>query len=216
MHAKSLLHEMESYLRTEVELSQRPPVMRDLSVAQKMESDRSRLLREVQIEARQDPVNESVPFRRIMVAVDSSPQATAAIDLAAKLGVAGEVKYALVNVVDEATGIYEGFAPPVSIVGERCLRREKASILLKSMAERLVPHGRAMDERPLPDVEQLVREGPVVAKLIEAAREFGADLIVIGTHGRRGISHLLMGSTAEGVLRQAPCPVLSVTAKAAE
>lgn len=233
MRAKSLLHEMETYLKTEVELAQRSsatagPVLMEVKppsegkplesessplIAEKLESDRSRLLREVEIEARQEDVND-VPFKKILVAVDPSPQAMAAIDLAVRLGQGGGVKYALVHVIDDAAGIYEGFAAPVSLMGERCLRRERASILLKSAAERFVRHGRGIDQ--MPDVEPIIREGPVVPKLIEAAREFGADLIVIGTHGRRGISHLLMGSTAEGVLRQAPCPVLSITARSAE
>jgi len=44
----------------------------------------------------------------------------------------------------------------------------------------------------------------------ETAAEIGADLIVMGTHGRRGVSRLLLGSVAESVARTAPCPVLLV------
>lgn len=207
MRVKSLLHEMESYLRTEVEVSQRKAEVAT-PLTQKLESDRSRLLREVEIEARQEP---PVAFGRILIAVDASPQATAAVELAAKIGRNQNITYALVHVIDDPAGMYEGFAAPVSITGEKSLRREKASLLLKSAAERLVPHRLPMDESQ-PQIEMMIREGPVVSKLIEAAKEFGADLIVIGTHGRRGISHLLMGSTAEGVIRQAPCPVMSITA----
>lgn len=231
MRTKSLLHEVQTYLKSELELSQlapkptpsptteKSPVYAAVSdhqkaLAQKVEADRSRLLREVEIEARQEHANEHVPFKRVLVAVDSSPQAMAAIDLAVRLGLCGEVKYALVHVIDDAAGMYEGFAAPVSIVGEKCLLKEKASILLKSAAERFSPHGRGMDEAPMPQVEQIIREGPVVSKVIEAAREFGADLIIVGTHARRGISYLLMGSTAEGVIRMAPCPVMSVSTKA--
>ena len=49
--------------------------------------------------------------------------------------------------------------------------------------------------------------------IVEYARDAHVDLIVIGTHGREGVAHLLMGSVAEKVVRSAPCPVLVVRAK---
>lgn len=55
--------------------------------------------------------------------------------------------------------------------------------------------------------------GDPAAKIVTRARELGVDLIVMGTHGRTGLPRLLMGSVAEGVLRQAPCPVLLVPLK---
>jgi nucleotide-binding universal stress UspA family protein len=50
-------------------------------------------------------------------------------------------------------------------------------------------------------------------KIIEAAQEKAADLIVMATHGRTGLSHALMGSVAEKVVRHAPCPVLTIRPK---
>lgn len=58
--------------------------------------------------------------------------------------------------------------------------------------------------------DRLFREGLAATKIVEAASEVGADLIVMGTHGRSGIRRLLLGSVAEQVLRQARCPVLFV------
>ncbi len=49
--------------------------------------------------------------------------------------------------------------------------------------------------------------------IVEYAQEIGADLIVMGTHGRRGLSHLLLGSVANEVVRRAPCPVMTVRAR---
>jgi nucleotide-binding universal stress UspA family protein len=46
--------------------------------------------------------------------------------------------------------------------------------------------------------------------IVSTAREIGADLVIIGTHGRRGVRRMLLGSVAESVLRTAPCPVLAV------
>jgi nucleotide-binding universal stress UspA family protein len=47
-------------------------------------------------------------------------------------------------------------------------------------------------------------------EIISYAREIKADLVVVGTHGRTGLSHLIIGSVAERVVRKAPCPVLSI------
>jgi nucleotide-binding universal stress UspA family protein len=57
---------------------------------------------------------------------------------------------------------------------------------------------------------QEVREGAPHAQITAFAREAGVDLIVMGTHGRGGLSHMLLGSVTEKVVRTAPCPVLTV------
>jgi|SRR5579884_3144854 nucleotide-binding universal stress UspA family protein len=61
-------------------------------------------------------------------------------------------------------------------------------------------------------VERQVVEGAPAEEILSAAQTMKADLIVMGTHGRTGLSRLLMGSVAEQVLRKAPCPVLTVRA----
>jgi nucleotide-binding universal stress UspA family protein len=58
------------------------------------------------------------------------------------------------------------------------------------------------------------RTGPAAKQILEAARERGSDLIVMGTHGRTGIVHVVMGSVAEKVVRLAHCPVLTLHATA--
>jgi len=55
-----------------------------------------------------------------------------------------------------------------------------------------------------------VRQGAPFQAIIEFAREQNIDLIVMGTHGHTGLAHILLGSTAERVVRKAPCPVLTV------
>jgi nucleotide-binding universal stress UspA family protein len=61
-------------------------------------------------------------------------------------------------------------------------------------------------------VAHRLAEGDPAEEILRAAGDLPADLIVMGTHGRGGLSRLLMGSTAEGVMRKAPCPVLTVKA----
>jgi universal stress protein A len=60
-----------------------------------------------------------------------------------------------------------------------------------------------------------VRRGPAAKQILAAARQSGSDLIVMGTRGRTGLAHALMGSVAEKVVRLAACPVLTLHAQAA-
>jgi len=60
------------------------------------------------------------------------------------------------------------------------------------------------------DFEYELGNGTPFVEIVRFAKENGIDLIVIGTHGRTGISHALLGSVAERVVRKAPCPVLTV------
>ena len=64
------------------------------------------------------------------------------------------------------------------------------------------------------ETQTLVKVGLEAEKIIEAAQENDADLIVMSTHGRTGLSHALLGSVAEKVIRLAPCPVLTIRPKA--
>ncbi len=59
-------------------------------------------------------------------------------------------------------------------------------------------------------VEAIVMQGVPFAEIIKASKDYTIDLIVLGTHGRTGLSHAIMGSVAEKVVRKAPCPVLTV------
>ena len=63
-------------------------------------------------------------------------------------------------------------------------------------------------------LEHRMLEGSAPGVITETAEEIGADLIVMGTHGRTGFTRFVMGSVAEAVLRRAPCPVLTIRATA--
>ncbi len=75
---------------------------------------------------------------------------------------------------------------------------------------------KALSELPDPtwlrgvNVVRHVRVGTPFLEIVRYAKETGIDLIVIGTHGRSGLAHVLLGSTAEKVVRKSPCPVLTV------
>lgn len=62
------------------------------------------------------------------------------------------------------------------------------------------------------EVEAVMRRGSTSLEIVSFAEEAGIDLIVMGTHGWSGLEHILLGSTAQVVVRKAPCPVLTVRA----
>ncbi|HTQ06011.1 MAG TPA: universal stress protein [Polyangiaceae bacterium] len=89
----------------------------------------------------------------------------------------------------------------------------EASTTLKSYVERVLAEWQAQaGEGPLP-FERLtthVRFSPAAHAIAQLASDIEADLVVVGTHGRRGFERMVLGSVAEGVVRLAPCPVLVV------
>jgi universal stress protein A len=62
-------------------------------------------------------------------------------------------------------------------------------------------------------VHRAIRSGVPYLEVVKYAQEHEIDVIVVGTHGRTGLTHLLLGSTAEKIVRKAPCPVLTVHPK---
>lgn len=60
------------------------------------------------------------------------------------------------------------------------------------------------------EVIRAVRQGPAFVEIVRYAKENDIDLLVMGTHGRSGLTHVLLGSVAEKVVRKSPCPVLTV------
>ena len=63
------------------------------------------------------------------------------------------------------------------------------------------------------DVRKVVRTGVAFVEIIDYAKTEGIDLIVMGTHGRSGIEHILIGNVAEKVVRKSPCPVMTIRPK---
>jgi nucleotide-binding universal stress UspA family protein len=86
------------------------------------------------------------------------------------------------------------------------------------MADNLHALEKLIDKRRhrIPFGPALIKTGDPRDVINEAAKELGADLIVMATHGRRGVSRMLLGSVTELVVRSAPCPVLCVRMHAHE
>ena len=144
------------------------------------------------------------PFKRILVATDLSPVSLPAIEesilMAKEYGAELIVAhvYRGPNVIEAqsiASAVYDEW--------DRTLRNEVEKKLLP-IVEEAVKEGVAA--RPL------IIDGFPPAAIARAAKDNGADLVVMGTHGRKGVARLFMGSVAAQLIATAPCPVLTVHA----
>lgn len=141
-------------------------------------------------------------FKKILVAIDGEPIAAHAADIGAELARLAGAEMAFVHVIDAAliNAADTGIQPAVLAASAK----EDARKLINDFRKRL--------PQPLTALE-FVQIGSPLAEIVNAAKDWPADLIVIGSHGRGGIKRALLGSVAEGVMRHAPCPVLVVRAK---
>jgi len=133
---------------------------------------------------------------RILVATDFSPQASKALEWAQRLAGAFEAKLVLLHVIDifslaEITCATGGTDPLP-------LLREQAQ---KCMGEL---------KRLVPEAQTAILEGSPRPMIVDAALTQDCQMIVMGTHGRSGLAHLLLGSVAEYVVRNGTVPVLTV------
>jgi nucleotide-binding universal stress UspA family protein len=96
-----------------------------------------------------------------------------------------------------------------SIIRDACI--EEGRLIAADAQSRMSARG--VDGTPR-TVEAALSGDDVAKRIVETAREWQADAIVMGTHGRRGIERLVLGSVAERVLRSASCPVLMIPARA--
>jgi nucleotide-binding universal stress UspA family protein len=148
-------------------------------------------------------------YRKILVAVDGSAASAKGLREALRLAKAEDARLFILHVVDEypAFAALDGMmagAPGVDLVP--ALREGGKRVLAKAQAVAAKQNVKA---------KAILREmlsGPAAYPIVREARKVGADLIVLGTHGRRGVRRLVLGSDAEQVVRTASVPVLLVRA----
>lgn len=139
--------------------------------------------------------------KNILVPTDLSEGAEQALDYACELAAKLDATIHLVNVIGiPALGVPElGVALTATMIDSLVGENQKA---IDELAARKSPSARIG--------QVLLKTGDARDLINQTAAEVGADLIVMGTHGRRGVSRALLGSIAETVVRSAPCPVLTV------
>ena len=145
-------------------------------------------------------------FKQILVATDFSDFAQAALDLAVEIALKFESQLTLLHAWEVP---YYSYSSPLYIEADWAIPVEAAANARLATAllelQKRVPHAKAV-----------LRAGVAWEEIIAGSKATGADLIVVGTHGRRGLSRALIGSVAEKVLRTAHLPVLTVHGAAAQ
>lgn len=140
-----------------------------------------------------------VRIERVLVPIDFSDCSLDALEYAAQFGLHIKATITLLHVMEP---VAYGLDFTLGSTGERDQQRERIKVRLGKLTAALRSSGLTVD--------QMVRGGLPSDAILDVARVQASDIVVMGTHGRRGISHVVSGSVAEAVLRKAACPVLTV------
>jgi len=141
-----------------------------------------------------------LPWRRILVPIDFSENSLRALDVAVPLARDCGANLLLVSAVEPASYAAGLETMLLTTPGATLLRNTKAALL--KLARRSVPSGVSANI--------LAARGRAHDVIPRVAKQKHIDLIVLTTHGRTGLERVLLGSTAERVVRHAPCPVFVV------
>jgi nucleotide-binding universal stress UspA family protein len=144
-------------------------------------------------------------YAKILIPLDGSQLAEKAVDAALPLAKAFRAPVVLLGVLDLTAGMYDVYSEAFSPVD----LRSQLEGYLQSALDRALARARAEDV----DVTSVLRMGVPHEEIVTLAQEEGVDLIVMTTHARRGLSHVLLGSVTEKVIRTANCAVLVVRAE---
>ncbi len=146
-----------------------------------------------------------IALKKILVATDFSEPSEAALaygrELARSFGAALTVVHVVENVLSRSYGIDGG-----AMMIDPELQRQIEAAALEHIERNIFEEDRKVLKAA---GVVLVSNAPAEA-IVNFARQSNIDLIVMGTHGRGGVAHLVMGSVSERVVRTAPCPVLTV------
>jgi len=149
-------------------------------------------------------------YQKILVALDGSDTSVEALDEALRMASVTKGSLHVVCVVDQAPFLpYAGYYDPEALID--AARKDSAKVLEKAR-DAITQMGLTGDTE-LAETESIGDDVPNCLK--RAADRCGADLVVMGTHGRRGLRRMVLGSVAERFLRIATVPVLMVRGSAA-
>ena len=209
MSTRQLVSAMDDYLAALASLQQWDLSGEDpWQQRHEVRAARQRLLEEIDAAAgeatgdagRSEPPDVALPYR-ILVALDDSDHAAWTVRAASDLALVTAAELVLVHVINPAAPRSADYAPAHAFEEIRAGQRQKADELLESAAAQVPERVRA---------DLLTREGDAAGEIVAAAREWDANLIVMGTRGRGRLATFLLGSTAESVIRTAHCPVVTV------
>lgn len=139
------------------------------------------------------------PFRHILVPVDFGDPSAHAIELALTMATRFDAKLTLLHVSWMPPYYYSAYAEGLAFpVGE-----------METAAKKMLTDALTKAQGRYPRTESMMVAGEPWEKILESAKGCGADLIIMGTHGRRGVARVVLGSVAEKVVRHSPIPVLT-------
>jgi nucleotide-binding universal stress UspA family protein len=141
---------------------------------------------------------------RILVPTDFSETSDAALTYGKTLAETFGASLHLVHVFEDPNMVAT-YAPEVYVPLPPAARESALKDVEEGLAERMS----ASEKKRFSGTTEIVT-GLTAKQIVQYAKEHAVDLIVMGTHGRRGVAHLMLGSVAEHVVRTAPCPVLTV------
>lgn len=147
----------------------------------------------------------SAKLRKILIALDATDEAEEVLEGAIALDPRGAAAIQVVTVIPPLVVGISGLdgASFAASWPLRDMEEEIAQQTTRNIRERVAAFGISPEQ-------VVTRIGRPALEIKAQAKEFGADLIVIGTHGRHGLSGMMLGSTANGVLHGSPCDVLTV------
>ena len=141
-------------------------------------------------------------FKKILFPTDFSVASDYAMSYAISMAKRYKAKFFLLHVVDTTYDISGFYIPHISA--------EKLMQEMEDAAEKKLTNIRSAISRRIKTCEIVVKSGIPHKEILKFAKDKGIDMIIMGTHGKAGLDHLLFGSTTERVLRQASCPVLTI------
>ncbi|NEO29116.1 MAG: universal stress protein [Symploca sp. SIO3C6] len=144
-------------------------------------------------------------MRNLLVAIDFSETTTAVVAQAELLAEATKSKLWLIHIA----------SPDPDFIGYKTGPQTERNFLARkfhNQHRQLQESAQKLRQKGI-DAVALMIQGPTVETILEQAHKLAADLIVVGSHGHRGLYKVLVGSVSEGILRQADCPVLIVPAR---
>lgn len=142
-------------------------------------------------------------FKNILLATDGSPASATAAQLAVDLARSNGARLTALYVVDPYPYLGVGEANPMGFQAYMSAAYEHAAQAHRKIAELCKQGGQPVDVQLRRAEDMHASDG-----ILQAAAEEGADLIVVGSHGRTGLSRLMLGSIAAKVVAQSPIPVL--------
>lgn len=142
-------------------------------------------------------------FSKMLIAVDGSPCSENAAKKGIELASVLQIPVALFSVIDRSQEIIPSDLE-VKPIQTGTFLEDQANNTIRLIIEKYVP--RSMEDH----IHPILTEGLPREEILRKLKNWGADILVVGTHGRKGLAHFLLGSTAEYLVRHAKVPVLVI------